>query len=96
MSELSTRVSAVANVGHGKFFRGRLLALAPEEIEKLLEQFDTEVRTISKEATDIAWYSRGSLMWSDAFALSPDQRKIWNDMIKDHLETTKKSGLPFF
>jgi hypothetical protein len=35
-------------------------------------------------------------MWSDAFALSPDQRKIWNDMIKDHLETTKKSGLPFF
>jgi hypothetical protein len=96
MSALSARISTNLNIGHGKFFRGRLLALAPEEIEKLLEQFDTEVRTISKEATDISWYSRGSLTWSDSFALSSDQRKIWNEMIKEHLETTKKSGMPFF
>ena len=96
MPPLPTRISANTDIGHGKFFRGRLLALAPEEVGKLLDQFEREVKTISQEAANIAWHTRGSLSWGDAFALSADQRKIWNEIIKEHLETTKKSGLPYF
>lgn len=39
---------------------------------------------------------RGALSIDDAFALSYQDRAIMSDLIKDNLETTKKSGLPFF
>ncbi len=39
---------------------------------------------------------RGGISIDDAFALSMDDREIISEIIKDNLETTKKSGLPFF
>ncbi len=39
---------------------------------------------------------RGGITLDDAFALSVEDREIIADIIKDNLETTKKSGLPFF
>jgi hypothetical protein len=38
---------------------------------------------------------RGMNYW-DALMLSYDERDIIGDIVKDNLETTKKSGLPFF
>lgn len=39
---------------------------------------------------------RGGLTLDDAFALTFEDRKIISELVKDNLETTKKSGLPFF
>ncbi len=39
---------------------------------------------------------RGGITLDDAFVLSVEDREIIADIIKDNLETTKKSGLPFF
>ncbi len=39
---------------------------------------------------------RGSITIDDAFALTYEDREIVSEIIKDNLETTKKSGLPFF
>jgi hypothetical protein len=39
---------------------------------------------------------RGSLSIDEAFALSFEDREIMSELIKENLETTKKSGLPFF
>lgn len=39
---------------------------------------------------------RGSLSVDEAFALSYEDREIMSELIKENLETTKKSGLPFF
>jgi hypothetical protein len=39
---------------------------------------------------------RGGLSYSDAMLLSVEDRKIINEIIKDNLETSKKSGMPFF
>jgi hypothetical protein len=39
---------------------------------------------------------RGGISYAEAMNLSQDEREIINDIIKDNLETTKKSGLPFF
>jgi len=39
---------------------------------------------------------RGGLTWQEALELSPDERSIVGDIIKDNLETTKKTGQPFF
>ena len=39
---------------------------------------------------------RGGLSYDDAMMLSYEDRKIISDIVKENLETTKESGLPFF
>jgi hypothetical protein len=51
---------------------------------------------IKKNAMSMAWYMRGGLSYEDALNLSEQERKNLNELIDKNLETTKKSGLPFF
>lgn len=51
---------------------------------------------IKQEALKISWYMRGGLSYNDAMQLSSNERNIVNEIVKGNLETTKKSGLPFF
>jgi hypothetical protein len=62
----------------------------------MLEQMDKEVSNIRQEALRLSWYMRGGLTYDQAMTLSLEERNLINDLIKEHLETTKKSGLPFF
>jgi hypothetical protein len=39
---------------------------------------------------------RGGITYNEAMMLSLDDRKIISDIVKDNLETAKKSGMPFF
>jgi hypothetical protein len=39
---------------------------------------------------------RGGLSYSEAMMLSLDERQIIEQIIKDNMEATKKSGMPFF
>ena len=39
---------------------------------------------------------RGGITYSDAIMFGSEERKIISEIIKDNLETAKKSGLPFF
>jgi hypothetical protein len=39
---------------------------------------------------------RGGISYSEAWDLSFKERQAINALVKDNLETTKKSGLPFF
>lgn len=39
---------------------------------------------------------RGGLSYEAALNLSYDERNTVSEIIKENLETTKKSGLPFF
>ena len=51
---------------------------------------------IRQEALQLSWYMRGGLGYDQALQLSLIERDLINDIIKGNLETTKKSGLPFF
>lgn len=44
----------------------------------------------------MAWYMRGGLTYVDAFNLSQLERELVGELIKENIEVTKKSGLPFF
>ena len=44
----------------------------------------------------MTWYMRGGLSYEEAMNLSQGERSIVGDIIKENLETTKKSKLPFF
>jgi hypothetical protein len=39
---------------------------------------------------------RGGLPYDQAMQLGINERKIISEIVKDNMETTKKSGLPFF
>lgn len=39
---------------------------------------------------------RGGLTYSECMTMSLREREMIGDIVKDNLETTKKSGLPFF
>lgn len=56
---------------------------------------DKEVRAIKKDALKLCWYMRG-LSYSEAMSLSWEEREIIGEIVKENLETTKKTGLPFF
>ena len=39
---------------------------------------------------------RGGLSYSEAMDLSTEERQLIAKLVKENMETTKKSGLPFF
>ena len=81
--------------GSNKFFRQRILTLPQAEILEYVKTLEKEAAGIKKDILKICWYMRG-MGYSEAMMLSYEERMIIADIIKDNLETTKKSGLPFF
>ena len=72
------------------------MTLDDQEIVTLLDSYEKESKALKKEALKISWHMRGGLSYDDVMALSTDERIIINDIIKDNMEVTKKSGMPFF
>lgn len=44
----------------------------------------------------MSWYMRGGLSYETAMMLGQTEIDLINKIIKDNLETTQKSHLPFF
>ena len=57
---------------------------------------DKETVDIRQEALKVAWYMRGGVSYEQALQLSVSERTTISNLIKENLETTKKTGLPFF
>ena len=79
-----------------RFFRIRLLAGKPEDIKKLLEQYEKDVDNIKSNALSLSWYMRGGVTYEDVLNMSESERKAIADIVENNLEVTKKSNLPFF
>lgn len=65
------------------------------EILRLTEKMDNEAKAIKKDILKLCWYMRG-LSYSEAMHLSWEERELVGEIIKENLDTTKKTGLPFF
>lgn len=57
---------------------------------------DREAENIKNDALKICWFMRGGITYTEAMNISPKEREIIGKIVKENLETTKKSGLPFF
>jgi len=66
------------------------------EILKEVENLDKESKALKADLMKMCWYMRGGITYDEAFAMSAEEREIVSDIVKENLETTKKSGLPFF
>lgn len=62
----------------------------------MIDKMDKEVKALKKDLLSLCWYMRGGLQYADALDLCLEERMIIGEIIKDNLETTKKSKLPFF
>lgn len=70
------------------------MGAGPEEIQVLLNQYESESKALTKQVVEICWYMRGSVTWDQAWNLSPNQRKVIYDLINDNIDRTKKANMP--
>lgn len=74
----------------------RILSLSVDEIIEETRILDNEVKQIKENLLKLCWYMRGSVTIDDAWALSSEEREIINGLVQENIETTKKTGMPFF
>ncbi len=72
------------------------MTLDNDAIAQFLEGYEREARAIKEEALRFCWWMRGGITYEDAMLLAKDEREIISKIIKENLENTKKSGMPFF
>ena len=72
------------------------MTLDTEGILGLVKSYVKQIKDIKEDLLRMCWYMRGGLSYNDAMLLGSDERRIINEIIKDNLETAKKSGMPFF
>ena len=89
-------IHATIYPGHVKFFRVRLLTLSPDEIAQLVESYEKDVKSIKSESLKMTWYMRGGVTYHEVMTMGNQERALMNDLLKENLETTKKTKLPFF
>ena len=62
----------------------------------MIKDFDKDSKALKKNILRICWHMRGGITYSEALEISVQEREIINDIIKDNINTTKETGLPFF
>ena len=67
-----------------------------DDVKKLLDQYDHEIKDLKSSALSMAWHMRGGASYEDILNMSDSERKEINKLIENNLEITKKSQLPYF
>lgn len=74
----------------------RILSWPTEKVVEEIKILGQEAKRFKHELMKLCWYMRGSISLDEAYMMSPEDREICGTIIGENLETTKKSGLPFF
>jgi len=72
------------------------LNLSIDEIMSLVDRMENETRALKQELFKMCWYMRGGLTMTEAYQLDNTDREIIGNLIRENLEITKESGMPFF
>ena len=67
-----------------------------EGVIELINDFDKQTKALKEEALRFCWYMRGGLTYEEAFLLNFSERELIGKIVKENMDITKKSGLPFF
>ena len=79
-----------------KFFRIRILAWTVAEILEEVKHMENGQKEVKSEILKLIWYMRGAVSLDEGFSLTYEDRSLIGDIVKENLETTKNSGMPFF
>jgi|TARA_B110000908_G_scaffold37728_1_gene45342 hypothetical protein len=72
------------------------LAWSVPEILEEVKRMEGEQKEVKSEILKLIWYMRGAVTLDEGFSMSYEDRALIGDIVKENLETTKKSGMPFF
>jgi len=65
-------------------------------VAKDIERMEREAKQMRTEALKMCWYMRGGVSYNETMQMSAVEREIIGGIIKENLETTKKTKMPFF
>lgn len=65
-------------------------------IAEMINSLARDVRNLLKQAVEIAWFSRGSIQYSQALCMSPIERDITVEFVNSRIESQKKSQFPVY
>jgi len=57
---------------------------------------EKEAASIKTEALKMCWYMRGGISFEEIMHMSNAERDLIGTIVKENLDTTKKTGLAFF
>jgi|TARA_X000001036_G_C20214776_1_gene617252 hypothetical protein len=55
-----------------------------------------EIKNFKADLLKLAWFMRGSVTLDEMYATCHEDREVMSTVIKDNLDTAKKTGQPFF
>ena len=67
-----------------------------DEILAIVKEYEGEQKELKNECFKLTWFMRGGVSVDEVFTLSYEVRSIISEIIKENLDTTKKTGQPFF
>ena len=70
--------------------------MSHDDINTIVKNMDQEAAAIKQNCLKLSWYMRGGITYDQTMMLSPDERRMISELAKENIETTKKSGLPWF
>tara|TARA_Y100000385_G_C13013705_1_gene602857 strand:- start:723 stop:935 length:213 start_codon:yes stop_codon:yes gene_type:complete len=67
-----------------------------DEILEEAKTLENEQKALKAELFKMAWAMRGGVTTDEVFGLCYEDREIIASIVKENIEVTKKSGLPYF
>ena len=67
-----------------------------EEILKVVKDMENETKNFKLDLMRLCWYMRGSITLDEIYASNVEDREVMSKLIKENLDTAKKTGQPFF
>ena len=61
-----------------------------------LKEYESQQKNLKRELLKCCWFMRGGVSYQEVLEMGPDDRDIIAKLVKENLETTKKTGKPFF
>ena len=62
----------------------------------MVDKMDQEANAIRAQSLKMAWHMRGGATYEDVLQMSYSEREMLGDLIKENIETTNKTKLPWF
>ncbi len=70
--------------------------MSNQDMISYFDQLENESKALKEEVLKLCWFMRGSLSYDEGMMLSYSDRNSISKLVKENLETAKKSGMPFF
>lgn len=65
-----------------------------EQIQHMFERLRKESRGLLKDAIQLAYFMRGAVQYRDIFSITPPERELMSEFIRERLEQEKDRPNP--